>query len=508
MAERNYRQGITRRGFLRSALALTAALPLLGTPALALARQVPAPAAPGIADEFAAFYQAKGGEEIFGLPLTGAVGEDGHTAQYFTRARLESWPENPPTYRVQVGLLGVLLGKVQPPITANVAPTDPARRYFPQTGHVVAFAFKDFWETRGGLEIFGYPVSEQLVEDGTVVQYFQRARMEWQPGNPAGKQVVLGNLGAEYLGLGAAPVATASPVIQPSPVRSGQWLVFHTAPGGDLYAVHPDGSGLARLGTGMTPSWSADGSKIVYAQWDYPWGVYTMDADGANPRQVAITSYPYEVKMSQSPVESPDGRYIAYGEKYRDWRKVRPYIDDKGQLVTEELQDLWRVGVVVVATGQVHLVAQADFAADPTWGPDGRLIFEGRDGLYVLNEIETNRQIAKVAGTDSRFSTPSWSPDGQRLVFSWRQHDHWEIGMIGVDGSGFQILTSSRPFVTPANNVSPAWSPDGGSVVFASDRNGKWELFTMRADGSEQRPVDLGGLELTYEFARERMVAW
>ncbi|MHB1416726.1 MAG: hypothetical protein ACYC1C_15885 [Chloroflexota bacterium] len=508
MAERNHKQGMSRRGFLRSTLALTLAFPLLGAPALATAQQAPAATAPGIADEFAAFYQTKGGEEIFGQPLTAAITEGGHTVQYFTRARLESWPENPPAYRVQVGLLGVLLGKVQPPITAEVAPADPVRRYFPETGHVVAFAFKGFWETRGGLEVFGYPISEQLVENGLVVQYFQRARMEWHPQNPTGQQVVLGNLGAEYLGLGGVPVATSAPVVQPNPVRSGQWLVFHTAPGGDLYAVHPDGSGLVRLGTGMTPSWSADGSKIIYAQWGYPWGVYTMEASGANPQRVAISSYPYEVKMPQSPVESPDGRYIAYGEKYRDWRKVRPYVNDQGQLVTEELRDLWRVGVVVVATGQVNLIAQDDFAADPTWGPGGRLIFEGGDGLYVLNEIERDRQITKVAGTDARYSTPSWSPDGQQLVFNWRQHDHWEVGTMGVDGNGFQLLTSSRPFVTPANNVSPAWSPDGGSVVFASDRNGRWQLFTMKADGSEQQPLDLGGMELTYEFARERMVAW
>jgi hypothetical protein len=55
--------------------------------------------------------------------------------------------------------------------------------YFPQTGHHLADSsrFLSYWRTHGGVMIFGYPISEELMEDGRLVQYFERARLEAHP---------------------------------------------------------------------------------------------------------------------------------------------------------------------------------------------------------------------------------------------------------------------------------------------------------------------------------------
>src|SRR5262245_34616726 len=52
--------------------------------------------------------------------------------------------------------------------------------FFPQTGHHLSnrAGFLDFWRTNGQVLIFGYPITEEIVEDGQVVQYFERARFE------------------------------------------------------------------------------------------------------------------------------------------------------------------------------------------------------------------------------------------------------------------------------------------------------------------------------------------
>jgi hypothetical protein len=71
-----------------------------------------------------------------------------------------------------------------------------APRLFPETGRTVPGAFVHYWQTRGGLDINGYPVSEVLTENGRTVQYFQRARFEYFPehaGTPY--EVQLGLLG-------------------------------------------------------------------------------------------------------------------------------------------------------------------------------------------------------------------------------------------------------------------------------------------------------------------------
>jgi hypothetical protein len=70
--------------------------------------------------------------------------------------------------------------KQPPPAT----PTDPAWRpplYFPETGHYAYNVFRDYWLTFGGLEVFGYPVTEQRLEGDYWVQYFERARFEYHP---------------------------------------------------------------------------------------------------------------------------------------------------------------------------------------------------------------------------------------------------------------------------------------------------------------------------------------
>ena len=56
-----------------------------------------------------------------------------------------------------------------------------AIRYFPETGHTLGGNFRDFFETHGGLDAFGFPRTEPVQENGFLVQYFQRARMEWHP---------------------------------------------------------------------------------------------------------------------------------------------------------------------------------------------------------------------------------------------------------------------------------------------------------------------------------------
>ena len=51
--------------------------------------------------------------------------------------------------------------------------------FFPETGHTLAYSFRDFWQQNGGLAIFGYPITEVYLENSRPVQYFERARFEW-----------------------------------------------------------------------------------------------------------------------------------------------------------------------------------------------------------------------------------------------------------------------------------------------------------------------------------------
>jgi len=151
---------------------------------------------------FLVFYQTHGGAARFGLPLTEAFMEDDKLVQYFTYARLEFVPQNPEPYRVQLGLLGMQYYNItDPPIKSAAVPSlnDPNFRYFPETGLMIGFAIKEFYAANGGIDSFGYPVSQLRYENGTFVQYFQRVRLEWNPVETGANKVRLSPVGALML---------------------------------------------------------------------------------------------------------------------------------------------------------------------------------------------------------------------------------------------------------------------------------------------------------------------
>ena len=84
--------------------------------------------------------------------------------------------------------------------------------YFPRVGHNVKGEFLTFFRENGGLEIFGYPITEEFLWRGRVVQYFQRARMELHPEADPENRIQLGNLGEELeLGTPRLPEPASDP---------------------------------------------------------------------------------------------------------------------------------------------------------------------------------------------------------------------------------------------------------------------------------------------------------
>lgn len=168
------------------------------------------------------FFDANGGVAAFGLPLTELiVGADGLQVQYFERARFEFRPDAAPDARVSVTRAGALLtaGRTEPAFQWLAASPAPDRAFFPESGHTLGGAFAWFWQTRGGLAAFGYPISEEFHEydpasgQERLVQYFERARFAYYPehiGTP--DEVVLSPLGRALLERDPLALAATAPV--------------------------------------------------------------------------------------------------------------------------------------------------------------------------------------------------------------------------------------------------------------------------------------------------------
>ncbi|HMQ32736.1 MAG TPA: hypothetical protein PKD53_18535 [Chloroflexaceae bacterium] len=134
---------------------------------------------------FRSYWERNGGVEIFGYPVSEEFvqNRDGRVAQWFERARFELDVVDGRAV-ISLGLVGreylAATGQGFPPVARVTA---PGVRFFPETGHTLRGEFRNFWERRGGLARFGFPVSEELVQrldDGRnyLVQYFERGRFE------------------------------------------------------------------------------------------------------------------------------------------------------------------------------------------------------------------------------------------------------------------------------------------------------------------------------------------
>jgi hypothetical protein len=164
------------------------------------------------------YWEQHGGLPVFGYPVTDVrmeqLGDWRGPTQWFERDRLEDHgPQG-----VMAGRLGAYLLQLQGRswhTFEQVASAPASCRYFPETQHSLCEPFLSYWQNNGGLERFGYPITEPFFEtvnnnwSGTV-QYFERRRMELHPELP-GSPILLGLLGNEVLAALAEPQPTATP---------------------------------------------------------------------------------------------------------------------------------------------------------------------------------------------------------------------------------------------------------------------------------------------------------
>ena len=91
------------------------------------------------------------------------------------------------------------------------------------------------------------------------------------------------------------------------------------------------------------------------------------------------------------------------------------------------------------------------------------------------------RQLTKdSAGAD----TPSWSPDGSKILFMSRRTGWWTVWVMNADGSDQHTIARSAD-----TNAEPTWSPDGSKVVFERRNDEGVSIIVADADGGHESVV-------------------
>lgn len=130
--------------------------------------------------------------------------------------------------------------------------------YFKETEQYAFAPFADYWSKNGGLALFGYPITPDFEQGGRTIQWFERARFEFDRSRPAGQQVTLGLLGYELRKTADPPLAAAPPGDRRFFPETGHSL------GGQFRAFWEANGGLAVFGLPITEEISEGGRTVQY----------------------------------------------------------------------------------------------------------------------------------------------------------------------------------------------------------------------------------------------------
>jgi TolB protein len=246
--------------------------------------------------------------------------------------------------------------------------------------------------------------------------------------------------------------------------------------------------------------------------------IWAMDYDGQN--QHAIT---HLGTISLSPRISPDNTRLAFASLGREGWDIRMYSLELNRFVAfpagttggSNLSPAWSADGSKIAFSSARTGDPEIWVADASGGNLRRLTnFRGPDVAPTWNP-RTNAQLAWVSGrtglpqiytmdmdggniqriTDGGYAvSPSWSPNGQLLAFSWnRKYGPGDPG--GVDIHVIDIASKKYLQLTheSGSNDYPFWAPDGRHIVFERAIGGKTQIWTMLADGTEQHQLTSTG---------------
>ncbi|MBA3889866.1 MAG: PD40 domain-containing protein [Gemmatimonadaceae bacterium] len=220
------------------------------------------------------------------------------------------------------------------------------------------------------------------------------------------------------------------------------------------------------------------------------------DSVGQNVVRVSARGGDYNV----SPVQSPDGRHVAFFSS-RDLFGIDLYLADAqtGRVIKR----------LASPNSGRHLDAISFIQSSGDFSPDGSqfafiAFAEGDHEIQLLDVASTSvvRRV-QVPGVGAMNSL-AWSPDGRTIAFSGMVGGISDIYAFDVAAGTVRQLTNDR-----YADLHPAWSPDGRTIAFSSDRGPGTSFQTMTYSRMQLATVDVatGRVDVLSPFPSARHIS-
>ena len=242
------------------------------------------------------------------------------------------------------------------------------------------------------------------------------------------------------------------------------------------------------------PQWSPDGASLLFSS----------NRDGDNEIYLLTVATGATRKLTDNSADDDAARWVEKGRRIlfmssrrgqmepflmeADGSNQRPTTaPDTTQVSPDGSARLLEEGGAIVSQsrdGSKRVLSKGPFAEQPSFSPDGRsIVYEQRSEKAPDDIPRSNIVAANADGSGARIvssgTDPSWSPDGQLLLFKILGNDDalW-IATISPSGGSPRLLS---------RGVHPHWSPDGKRITYMGETADGTHVWIIDRDGGNKR---------------------